>query len=329
MGLVAVDPRPAAGRGRRDRRPLRHLARARLPGSPAPRSAPLAVGGLFTAYPSLSWDPWPDAYIFVGTLVAMYAQARGMVEFWFAWLLVDLVGVPLDFANGYAFSGFVYVIYGALVLWGMRDWWLRSRTERRSPPWKERRHDRPAPILVRHRRASRTSRSTPSSRPSRDIAAGRPVVVVDDEDRENEGDLVIAAEKATPEIVAFMMSECRGLICAPMEGDELDRLELPQMVEHNTESMQTAFTVSVDAAAAHGVTTGISAADRATTLQLLAERHGRARRLRPPRPHLPAARQARRRPGPQRPHRGRRRPRPARRTAPRPARSSRSPARTA
>ncbi|MGW0822754.1 nicotinamide mononucleotide transporter family protein [Streptomyces sp. NPDC002845] len=87
----------------------------------------LAVGGLFTAFPTLSWDPWPDAYIFVGTIVAMYAQARGMVEFWFAWLLVDLVGVPLNFANGFAFSGFVYIIYGALVLWGMRDWWLRSR----------------------------------------------------------------------------------------------------------------------------------------------------------------------------------------------------------
>ncbi|MCZ9343968.1 3,4-dihydroxy-2-butanone-4-phosphate synthase, partial [Streptomyces sp. TRM76130] len=73
-----------------------------------------------------------------------------------------------------------------------------------------------------------------------DIAAGRPVVVVDDADRENEGDLVIAAEKATEEVVAFMMSECRGLICAPMEGDELDRLRLPQMVEDNTESMRTA-----------------------------------------------------------------------------------------
>ncbi|WP_406859679.1 bifunctional 3,4-dihydroxy-2-butanone-4-phosphate synthase/GTP cyclohydrolase II [Streptomyces sp. HUAS MG47] len=104
----------------------------------------------------------------------------------------------------------------------------------------------------------------------RDIAAGRPVVVVDDEDRENEGDLVVAAEKATPEIVAFMMSECRGLICAPMEADELDRLQLPQMVEHNTESMRTAFTVSVDASSAHGVSTGISAADRAVTLQMLA-----------------------------------------------------------
>ncbi|MGW3552884.1 bifunctional 3,4-dihydroxy-2-butanone-4-phosphate synthase/GTP cyclohydrolase II [Streptomyces griseoincarnatus] len=103
-----------------------------------------------------------------------------------------------------------------------------------------------------------------------DIAAGRPVVVVDDEDRENEGDLIVAAEKVTEEIVAFMMTECRGMICAPMTGEELDRLRIPQMVEQNTESMRTAFTVTVDASAAHGVTTGISASDRATTLQLLA-----------------------------------------------------------
>lgn len=88
----------------------------------------LAVGGLFTLYPALSWSPWADAYIFVGTLVAMIAQARGLVEFWFAWLLVDLVGVPLAFSSGLAFSGLVYVIYFALVIWGMRDWWLRSRT---------------------------------------------------------------------------------------------------------------------------------------------------------------------------------------------------------
>ncbi|MFI5803909.1 nicotinamide riboside transporter PnuC [Streptomyces sp. NPDC051561] len=87
----------------------------------------LAVGGLFTLYPSLSWSPWADAYIFVGTLAAMVAQARGLVEFWFAWLLVDLVGVPLAFTSGLAFSGFVYVIYLGLVLWGMRDWWIRSR----------------------------------------------------------------------------------------------------------------------------------------------------------------------------------------------------------
>ncbi|MEV6652281.1 nicotinamide mononucleotide transporter family protein [Streptomyces sp. NPDC051219] len=88
----------------------------------------LAVGGLFTLYPSLSWSPWADAYIFVGTLVAMVAQARGLVEFWFAWLLVDLVGVPLAFNSGLAFSGLVYVVYFALVLWGAYDWWQRSRT---------------------------------------------------------------------------------------------------------------------------------------------------------------------------------------------------------
>ncbi|MFD4035275.1 bifunctional 3,4-dihydroxy-2-butanone-4-phosphate synthase/GTP cyclohydrolase II [Streptomyces sp. NPDC058637] len=121
-----------------------------------------------------------------------------------------------------------------------------------------------------HDRAAEDLSLDPVEQAIRDIAAGRPVVVVDDEDRENEGDLVIAAEKATPEIIAFMMTECRGLICAPMENDELERLELPQMVDDNTESMQTAFTVSVDASAAHGVTTGISAADRATTLRMLA-----------------------------------------------------------
>ncbi|WP_406141428.1 nicotinamide riboside transporter PnuC [Streptomyces sp. NBC_01089] len=88
----------------------------------------VAVAGLFLAVPSLSWSPWADAYIFVGTLVAMVAQARGLVEFWFAWLLVDLVGVPLAFHSGLAFSGLVYVVYFALVLWGLRDWWLRSRT---------------------------------------------------------------------------------------------------------------------------------------------------------------------------------------------------------
>ncbi|MGW1373871.1 nicotinamide mononucleotide transporter family protein [Streptomyces sp. NPDC002446] len=90
-----------------------------------------AVGTLFTLIPQLSWNPWPDAYIFVGTLAAMVAQARGLVEFWFAWLLVDVVGVPLAFSSGLAFSGLVYVVYLALVVWGMRDWWLRSRAQSR------------------------------------------------------------------------------------------------------------------------------------------------------------------------------------------------------
>ena len=93
-------------------------------------------------------------------------------------------------------------------------------------------------------------------------------MVVDDEDRENEGDLVFAAELVTPELVAFTMTHCRGLLCVPLEGDVLDGLQLGQMAAQNTERMQTAFTVSVDAR--EGITTGISAADRARTIELLA-----------------------------------------------------------
>ena len=101
-----------------------------------------------------------------------------------------------------------------------------------------------------------------------DVAAGRPVVVVDDEDRENEGDLVFAASKATPELLTFMIRYARGLICVPMLGPDLDRLHLPQMTSQNQEHHGTAFTISVDAR--NGITTGISAADRARTIQLLA-----------------------------------------------------------
>lgn len=101
-----------------------------------------------------------------------------------------------------------------------------------------------------------------------EIAAGRMVLVVDDEDRENEGDLIIAAEKVTPEVINFMATHARGLICAPMTGERLDELELRQMVTRNTESMETAFTVSVDAASA---TTGISAFERAETIRVLVD----------------------------------------------------------
>lgn len=102
-----------------------------------------------------------------------------------------------------------------------------------------------------------------------DIAAGKPVVVVDDTDRENEGDIIFAAEKATPEQLAFMIRHTSGVVCVPMRGADLDRLELPLMVENNEESMRTAYTVTVDAR--NGVTTGISAADRAHTIRLLAD----------------------------------------------------------
>src|SRR5436190_2791403 len=102
-----------------------------------------------------------------------------------------------------------------------------------------------------------------------DIAAGRPVVVVDDADRENEGDLIIAAGKATPELVGFMTRHTSGVVCVALEGPTLDRLELPPMTMHNQERRGTAYTVSVDARA--GISTGISAADRAHTIRMLAD----------------------------------------------------------
>src|SRR3569623_847238 len=102
-----------------------------------------------------------------------------------------------------------------------------------------------------------------------DIAAGKAVVVVDDEDRENEGDLIFAASKATPELMAFTIRHSSGVICVPMPGEMLDRLEIPLMTPHNRDKLRTAYTISVDAR--DGVSTGISAADRAHTARVLAD----------------------------------------------------------
>ena len=102
-----------------------------------------------------------------------------------------------------------------------------------------------------------------------DIAAGRAVIVVDDASRENEGDIIFAASKATTELLAFTIRYVRGLICVPMLGKDLDRLQVPPMTADNQEHMGTAFTISVDAR--HGITTGISAADRARTIRTLAD----------------------------------------------------------
>jgi 3,4-dihydroxy 2-butanone 4-phosphate synthase/GTP cyclohydrolase II len=100
-----------------------------------------------------------------------------------------------------------------------------------------------------------------------EIRAGRMVIVVDDEDRENEGDLIFAAEKVTPQHITFLVRHCSGIIFVSMEGERLEQLNLPLMAPDNTESMRTAFTVSVDAR--YGTTTGISAADRALTIKTL------------------------------------------------------------
>ena len=100
------------------------------------------------------------------------------------------------------------------------------------------------------------------------IGRGEIVVVVDDEDRENEGDLVVAAEHATPAVINFMITHGRGLVCLSMTPERAQELALPPMVASNEDHMKTAFTVSIDGTPGHGITTGISAAERAKTIQL-------------------------------------------------------------
>ncbi|MDD4874203.1 MAG: bifunctional 3,4-dihydroxy-2-butanone-4-phosphate synthase/GTP cyclohydrolase II [Dehalococcoidales bacterium] len=99
----------------------------------------------------------------------------------------------------------------------------------------------------------------------KDIKEGKFVIIVDDEDRENEGDLAIAAEKVTTEAINFMVKHARGLVCMPVKAERLDELNIPMMVSHNTSKFTTAFTVSIEAK--HGITTGISAKDRAETIK--------------------------------------------------------------
>lgn len=101
-----------------------------------------------------------------------------------------------------------------------------------------------------------------------DIKAGKMILVADDVDRENEGDLICAAQLVTPELINFMIKKAGGWICLALTGERADQLRLPQQSEHNTEEQRTAFTVSIDAAARFGVTTGISAQDRARTIHV-------------------------------------------------------------
>jgi 3,4-dihydroxy 2-butanone 4-phosphate synthase/GTP cyclohydrolase II len=116
--------------------------------------------------------------------------------------------------------------------------------------------------------SARDGRYAAVERALADIAAGKAVVVMDDEDRENEGDLIFAAEKATPELVSFMVRYTSGYICVALTEDDCERLDLPPMYHSNGDAFRTAFTVTVDAKA--GVSTGISATDRAHTIRLLA-----------------------------------------------------------
>ena len=102
----------------------------------------------------------------------------------------------------------------------------------------------------------------------KDFKMGKMIIVADDEDRENEGDIICSGQMVTPEIIQFMAKEARGLVCLAISPEIAEKLDLPQMVEQNTEGMKTAFTVSIDAAEKYGVTTGISAFDRAKTIEV-------------------------------------------------------------
>ena len=156
--------------------------------------------------------------------------------------------------------------------------------------------------------------ATNASKPS--IAAfahGEIVVVTDDDDRENEGDLFVAASLCTPEKMAFIIRHTSGIVCAPLAAGEARRLHLDPMVADNDAPLGTAFTVSVDVR--HGLTTGISAEERTNTVRALANGNMRRRRLRAAGPRLSAGRQGRRRADALRPYRGVRRSVPARRPA--------------
>ena len=144
-----------------------------------------------------------------------------------------------------------------------------------------------------------------------DIRAGRFVVVVDDPDRENEGDLVIAAQFATPDAINFMATHARGLICLCLTGERCDELGLHQMTEHNETPLGTAFTVSIEAR--EGVTTGISAHDRSRTIQVAIHPDAKPDDLVQPGHVFPLRAKPRRRARAHGPDRGGRRPRAARR----------------
>ena len=160
----------------------------------------------------------------------------------------------------------------------------------------------------------RTRRSARSRRRIEDIRDGKMVVVCDAEDRENEGDLTLAAQFATPEAINFMATHGRGLICLALTPERCDELGLDLMAAKNESPFQTAFTVSIEAR--EGITTGISAHDRAHTIQVAIDPSTRPAGPRPAGPHLPAEGEGRRRARAHRPDRGRGGPGAARRAQP-------------
>ena len=223
--------------------------------------AAVSVAVLTPIFRSLgSYEPvWADAWIFTGSVLATYGMARGWVDFWLIWIAVDAVGVPLLIRAELYPTAIMYLFYGGFCVVGFFVWARDARHVGR----------RSARPVGRGRRMSEPVRLDTVERAVADIAAGKAVVVVDDEDRENEGDLVVAASKVTPELLAFMVRHTSGVVCVPMEGPELDRLKLPPMTYVNEDRKHTAYSVSVDAR--DGISTGISAADRARTIRVLVD----------------------------------------------------------
>ena len=153
--------------------------------------------------------PPTEAWILAGSMLATYGMARGWVEFWLVWILVDVVGVTTLVQAGYYPTAGMYLFYAVFVVIGFVVWRRDSQTVVDATEADE-------PERVRHDRHHEPVRLDPVERAVADIAAGRAVVVVDDEDRENEGDIIFAAAKATPELMAFTIRHSSGVICVPM-----------------------------------------------------------------------------------------------------------------
>ena len=166
-------------------------------------------------------------------MVATYAMARGWNDFWLAWIAVDLVGVPLLWHSQYYPTAILFVVYGALVIYGFFVWLKASREE----------HD-PAPELSGGLRVIGLASIEDALAALR---GGRPVLVTDSEDRENEGDVILAAQTLTDEWLAWTIRHTSGYLCAPVTDEMADRLGLPLMVADNRDPLRTAYTVSVDA----------------------------------------------------------------------------------
>ena len=202
------------------------------------------------------WYFWCDAWIFVGSIVATYAMARGWNDFWLAWIAVDLVGVPLLWHSKFYPSAVLYVVYGGLVVYGFFVWLKASREERARAPELD--------------GGAGMSRLSTIEEALEALRGGRPVLVTDSEDRENEGDVVLAAQTLTDEWLAWTIRHTSGYLCAPVTAD-VGRPAGPA-ADGRRQPRPAAHGLHRDCGRGRRASPpGISAADRATTIRLLAD----------------------------------------------------------